>query len=100
MQRLSHRADYQLEHLAYEINLRGAAIARQTADEFSARNSAQPKLVAGVVGPTNRTASISPDVNDPAYRNTTFDELAGAYLEAARGLIRGRRGFHPDRDRV
>jgi 5-methyltetrahydrofolate--homocysteine methyltransferase len=81
------QADYGMEALAYEINLAGAQIARRVADEFS--TDAQPRFVIGSIGPTNRTASISPDVNDPGARNVTYDELVGAYLEQARGLVDG-----------
>ena len=83
------QADYRLEHLVYELNKEGAAIARAVADEFTAKNPNQPRFVAGVLGPTNRTASISPDVNDPGFRNVTFDELVEAYDEAIRGLVDG-----------
>ncbi len=82
------QADYGTEGLAYELNVEGARIARAAADEFEARNG-RPRFVAGALGPTNRTASISPDVNDPAFRAITFDELATAYAEQARGLLDG-----------
>ncbi|MCO7224852.1 methionine synthase [Pleionea sp. CnH1-48] len=78
-------ADYGMESLAKELNIESARIARQVADEFTDR----PRFVAGVIGPTNRTASISPDVNDPAFRNITFDQLKDSYLEAAAGLVEG-----------
>ncbi|MGN6517158.1 MAG: homocysteine S-methyltransferase family protein, partial [Rhizomicrobium sp.] len=81
------QADYGLEHLIYELNETGARLARQVCDEMS--TSSRPRLAAGVLGPANRTASISPDVNDPAFRNTTFDELRTTYRESALGLIRG-----------
>ncbi|MEJ7774532.1 MAG: methionine synthase [Nocardioidaceae bacterium] len=81
------QADYGMEGLAYELNLAGARLARAACDEFSTAD--RPRYVAGAMGPTNRTASISPDVNDPAARNVTFDELVGAYLEEARGLVDG-----------
>ncbi len=81
------QADYGMEDLAYEINLAGARIAREACDEFSTPE--QPRFVAGSIGPTNRTASISPDVNDPGARNVSYDELVGAYLEQARGLVDG-----------
>ncbi|MGZ4465481.1 MAG: homocysteine S-methyltransferase family protein, partial [Nocardioides sp.] len=81
------QADYGMEDLAYEINLEGARIARAACDEFSTDD--KPRLVAGSIGPTNRTASISPDVNDPGARNVTYDELVAAYLEQARGLVDG-----------
>ncbi len=82
-------ADYQMEDLVYELNLAGARVARGAADEYSALTPDRPRLVAGVLGPTNRTASISPDVNNPGFRNTSFDELVESYLEAIRGLVDG-----------
>ena len=81
--------DYQMEDLVYELNKQGATLARSVADEFEAKNSAKPRFVAGVFGPTNRTCSISPDVNNPGYRNVTYEELVEAYTEALRGLIDG-----------
>ncbi len=81
------QADYGLEPEVAELNERAAAIARETCDALS--TEARPRLVAGVLGPTNRTASMSPDVNDSAFRNVTFDQLKDAYLEATLGLIRG-----------
>jgi len=80
-------ADYGMEELAREINVAAARLARQTADGYSTAD--KPRFVAGVLGPTNRTASISPDVNDPGYRNTDFDTLVDAYAESTRGLIEG-----------
>ena len=82
-------ADYRMEALAYDLNASAAALARAAADEWSARSPEHPRYVAGVLGPTSKTASISPDVNDPGFRNITFDELAAAYTESARGLIDG-----------
>ena len=82
-------ADYGQEAFAREFNLEGARLARQAADELTRRTPDKPRLVAGAIGPTNRTASISPDVGDPGFRNTSFDELATAYREAAQGLIDG-----------
>ncbi|MEI7870055.1 MAG: methionine synthase [Candidatus Methylumidiphilus sp.] len=82
-------ADYGMEELAYEINVASARLARQVADEFEAKNPAKPRFVAGVIGPTNRTASMSPDVNDPGFRNVSFAELVDAYYEATRGLVDG-----------
>ena len=82
-------ADYGMESLAYELNLEGARLARQVCDLFEAREPSRPRYVAGVLGPTNRTASLSPEVNDPAARNVTYDELVVAYSEAARGLLDG-----------
>jgi len=83
------QADYGLEPLAYEINVAAAQLARAACDEFEAKDPSVPRLVAGAIGPTNRTASISPDVNDPGKRNVTFDELVAAYRQAAEGLIAG-----------
>ncbi len=81
------QSDYGMEALAYEMNVEGARIAREAADAFSAPN--RPKWVAGAIGPTNRTCSISPNVNDPGARNVDFDGLVAAYGEAARGLVEG-----------
>lgn len=83
------QSDYGTEHLVFEINREAAQIARKAADEFTAANPDEPRFVAGSMGPTNRTASISPDVNNPAYRAVTFDTLANAYKEQALGLIEG-----------
>ncbi len=83
------QADYKLEAIVYELNVAGAKLAREVCDEFSLQNPVKPRFVAGVLGPTSRTASISPDVNDPGYRNTSFDELVGTYTEAIRGLCDG-----------
>ncbi|MEQ8736896.1 MAG: homocysteine S-methyltransferase family protein [Rhodospirillaceae bacterium] len=83
------QADYGLQNYARELNLESARIAREVCDEVTAKNPSKPRFVAGALGPTNRTASISPDVNDPGKRNTTFDELRGAYEEAVEGLIEG-----------
>ncbi len=83
------QADYGLEALVPELNREAARIARQVADEFEARDPEKPRFVAGILGPTSRTASISPDVNDPGARNVTFDELVKNYKEAAHGLIEG-----------
>ncbi|HEX4292508.1 MAG TPA: methionine synthase [Rhizomicrobium sp.] len=83
----SSQADYGLAHLVGELNQEGARLARQICDKAS--TSSRPRLVAGVIGPANRTASISPDVNDPAFRNITFDDLRRTYFEAACGLIGG-----------
>jgi 5-methyltetrahydrofolate--homocysteine methyltransferase len=81
--------DYGLAHFAYRINFESAKIAREVADEFTAKDPSKPRFVAGAMGPTNRTASISPDVNDPGYRAITFDQLAEAYSEQVRGLLDG-----------
>ena len=83
------QADYKLESIVYELNVAGAKLAREVCDEFTAKNPAKPRFVAGVLGPTSRTGSISPDVNDPGYRNVTFDELVETYTEAIRGLTDG-----------
>jgi 5-methyltetrahydrofolate--homocysteine methyltransferase len=82
-------ADYHMESLSYEINLVAAQLARAAVDRWSARTPDRPRWVAGAIGPTNRTASISPDVNNPGFRNTSFDELREAYKEQTRGLIDG-----------
>jgi 5-methyltetrahydrofolate--homocysteine methyltransferase len=82
-------ADYAMEDLVYELNFESAKLARQAADEFTAKNPDKPRFVAGSMGPTNRTASMSPDVNDPGYRAVHFDELKAAYLEQIRGLMDG-----------
>ncbi len=81
--------DYGLEDIVYELNYESAKIAREVADEFTAREPNKPRFVAGSMGPTNRTASLSPDVNDPGFRAVTFDELRDAYTEQAKGLIDG-----------
>lgn len=83
------QADYAMEDLAYEMNVESARIAREAADEMTAETPDRPRLVAGAMGPTNRTCSISPDVNDPGYRNVSFDELRIAYKSAAKGLLEG-----------
>ncbi|MDD5393844.1 MAG: methionine synthase [Thiothrix sp.] len=79
--------DYDMQELSYEINVAAAKLARSVADEYSTPD--KPRFVAGVLGPTSRTCSISPDVNDPGFRNVTFDELVTAYMESTRGLIEG-----------
>lgn len=83
------QADYRLEHLAYELNLQSAKIAKEAINEFRGDMLHKPRFVAGALGPTNRSASLSPDVNDPGYRAITFDELVRAYYEQAKGLIEG-----------
>ncbi|WP_267224041.1 homocysteine S-methyltransferase family protein [Dyella silvae] len=83
------QADYHLEHLAYELNREGARIARAACDAMEAKTPDRPRFVIGVLGPTSRTASLSPDVNDPGFRNVTFEELAANYTESASGLIDG-----------
>ena len=82
-------ADYHMEHLVPELNFTAARLAREAADEATAQNPDKPRFVAGVLGPTSRTATISPDVNDPGFRNVTFDQLRVAYLEAIDGLVKG-----------
>jgi 5-methyltetrahydrofolate--homocysteine methyltransferase len=82
-------ADYGMEGLAHEMNVAAAKLARAAADAATRRTPERPRFVAGPLGPTNRTASISPDVNNPGFRNISFDELAKAYSEQARGLIEG-----------
>lgn len=82
-------ADYQMESLSDEINEAAAKLARECADEWTCKTPEKPRYVAGILGPTNRTASISPDVNDPAYRNVSYDALVEAYRSSVRALIRG-----------
>ncbi len=83
------QADYGLEHAVYDINFQSAKIAREVADEFTAREPEKPRFVAGSIGPTNRTASISPDVNDPGFRGVTFDTLVIAYKQQVNALMDG-----------
>lgn len=83
------QADYHLETLAYELNRESAGIAREAADEFTRSNPDKPRFVAGAIGPTNKTLSLSPDVNNPGYRAVTFDQVADAYYEQVRGLSDG-----------
>lgn len=82
-------ADYGMEELSYEINFAAAKLARAAVDKYNAKTPDRPRFVAGAVGPTNRTASLSPDVNNPGFRNVTFDELREAYKEQMLGLIDG-----------
>ena len=82
-------ADYQMEHLAYELNYESAKIAKEVAQKISAENPDKPRFVAGSIGPTNKTASMSPDVNDPGFRAISFDELFQAYHEQVSGLVEG-----------
>ncbi|MBD1397344.1 methionine synthase [Pontibacter sp. JH31] len=82
-------ADYGLEHVVYELNYESAKIAREAADAVEAKDPAHKRFVAGAIGPTNRTASLSPDVNNPGYRAITFDQLVAAYYEQVRGLVDG-----------
>lgn len=83
------QADYALEHAVYDINYHSAKIAREVADEYTLSNPDKPRYVAGSIGPTNRTASISPDVNDPGFRAISFDDLVHAYKEQVKALIDG-----------
>jgi len=83
------QADYKTENFVYEINFEAAKIAKEAADEFTKANPDKPRFVAGSIGPTNKTLSISPDVNDPGFRSVTFDEAAAAFKEQSRGLIDG-----------
>lgn len=83
------QADYHLESLAYELNFESARIAKEVADQFTKQESTKPRFVAGALGPTNKTASLSPDVNNPGYRAVTFDDLRIAYKEQAKGLMEG-----------
>jgi 5-methyltetrahydrofolate--homocysteine methyltransferase len=83
------QADYHLEDISKEMNVAAAKVAREAADAMAEKTPDRPRLVAGAMGPTNRTASISPDVNDPGYRNTSFDALVEAYADQVRGLIEG-----------
>lgn len=83
------QADYKLESKVYEMNLASAKIARRTADEYTRKNPLKPRFVAGAIGPTTKTATISPDVNDPGFRSITFDQLVEAYFEQTRGLVDG-----------
>lgn len=83
------QADYHLEDIVYELNYKSAKIAKEVADEFTVKEPNKPRFVAGSIGPTNRTASLSPDVNDPGFRAVTFNELKEAYIQQAKGLIDG-----------
>lgn len=83
------QADYQMEEVVYDLNVACARVARKAADEYTSLTPDKPRFVAGVLGPTSRTASLSPDVNDPSFRNVSFDELVASYKEATSGLIDG-----------
>jgi 5-methyltetrahydrofolate--homocysteine methyltransferase len=83
------QADYDLQHIVYDLNYHSAKIAREVADEFTAKNPDKPRFVAGSIGPTNRTASLSPDVNDPGFRAVSYDQLVDAYSDQVRALIDG-----------
>src|SRR6188474_2540986 len=83
------QADYDMQSLAYELNVAAARCARTAADEYTAKDAAKPRYVAGAIGPLNKTLSLSPDVNNPGYRAVTFDEVATAYTEQIKGLMDG-----------
>ncbi|MFA5535211.1 MAG: methionine synthase [Mariniphaga sp.] len=83
------QADYQTQHLVYEMNLAAAEIADKAAERYSVSHPSKPRFVAGTLGPTNKTLSLSPDVNDPGYRAVTFDEVKAAYSEQVKGLVDG-----------
>jgi len=83
------QADYDMQSLAYELNVASAQCARAAADEYTAKNPDKPRFVAGAIGPLNKTLSLSPDVNNPGYRAVTFDEVAAAYTEQIKGLVDG-----------
>ncbi len=82
-------ADYEMQSLAYELNVAAAKCARIAADEYSAKDSAKPRFVAGAIGPLNKTLSLSPDVNNPGFRAVSFDEVVDAYYEQVKGLVDG-----------
>lgn len=82
-------ADYDMQDLAYELNVAGAQVARKAADHYTALNPAKPRFVAGAIGPLNKTLSLSPDVNNPGFRAVTFDEVVAAYTEQIKGLHEG-----------
>lgn len=82
-------ADYGMESLVYELNITATQLARTACDDMTAKTPDRPRFVAGVLGPTSRTATLSPDVNDPGFRNVNFDELVTTYYEATRGLVDG-----------
>tara|TARA_Y100001970_G_scaffold210069_1_gene256202 strand:- start:3707 stop:4705 length:999 start_codon:yes stop_codon:yes gene_type:complete len=82
-------ADYKMENLVYELNFESAKIAKKLTQQYTQKNKNKPRFVAGSIGPTNKTASISPDVNDPGFRSITFDELVSSYSEQIKGLIEG-----------
>ena len=83
------QADYDMQSLAYELNVAAAKCARAAADEYTAKDPSKPRFVAGAIGPLNKTLSLSPDVNNPGYRAVTFDEVAAAYTEQIIGLVDG-----------
>jgi len=83
------QADFEMESLAYEMNVEGARLARKAADDYTAKDPSKPRFVAGAIGPLNKTLSLSPDVNNPGYRAVTFDEVVDAYYEQVKGLVEG-----------
>lgn len=83
------QADYDMQSLAYELNVASATCARNAVDEYTAKNPGKPRFVAGAIGPLNKTLSLSPDVNNPGYRAVTFDEVVAAYYEQVKGLVDG-----------
>lgn len=83
------QGDYEMQELAYELNLASARVARKAADDYTAKDPSKPRFVAGAMGPLNKTLSLSPDVNNPGYRAVTFDEVVEAYYEEVRGLVDG-----------
>ena len=85
----SSQADYYLQEITYELNFEAAKLARDACNDATEQTPGRPRFVAGVLGPTSKTASISPDVNDPGYRNTSFDLLVADYYESSKGLIEG-----------
>lgn len=83
------QADYDMQEVAYEMNVASARVARKAADDYTAKNPDKPRFVAGAIGPMNKTLSLSPDVNNPGYRSVTFDEVATAYYDQIKGLVEG-----------
>ena len=83
------QGDYDMQSLAYELNVASAKVARKAADEYTAKDPGKPRFVAGAIGPLNKTLSLSPDVNNPGFRAVTFDEVAVAYTEQIKGLVDG-----------
>src|SRR5882762_4595040 len=83
------QADYDMQAIAFEMNIASARVARQAADEYTAKDPSKPRFVAGAIGPLNKTLSLSPDVNNPGYRAVTFDEVVAAYGEQIKGLVEG-----------
>jgi 5-methyltetrahydrofolate--homocysteine methyltransferase len=83
------QADYEMQSLAYELNVAAAKCARKAANEYTAKNPDKPRFVAGAIGPLNKTLSLSPDVNNPGYRAVTFDQVVAAYYEQVKGLVDG-----------